>query len=107
MATKADEEQSLPATLLVWFLEVLGAITAILFGTFGILSWQVAGEANKLASNANQFAEDANALTNTANMLALVALCGGSLSGTNVSLQHSSTPPVLEDNRLCPSSLAA
>lgn len=81
-------ERSLPETILLWFLQVLGAATAILFGTFGILSWNVADEANSLANEANQLANEANRLTDTANMFTLVTLCGGGLSGnTNVSLQ--------------------
>lgn len=91
MAIVKVEEKSLPEIILTWLLQVLGAITAILFGTFGVLSWQVAGEANRLTNDANQLADDANGLTNeangladTANMLALLQVCGG-VSGTNVS----------------------
>lgn len=62
MATRADDEQSLPAASRVWFLGALGAVTAILLETFGVLTWQVADEANTLATAANELASDANQL---------------------------------------------
>lgn len=46
----------------MWFLGALGAVTAILLETFGVLSCQVADEANTLATAANELAIDANQL---------------------------------------------
>lgn len=71
------KERSLPETILVWFLQVLGAVTAILFGAFGVLSWQAANEANSKSDLANSQSE-------TANIVALVALCAQLTSGTSV-----------------------
>lgn len=72
------KEHSLPETILIWFLQVLGAVTAILFGAFGVLSWQAANEANTKSDLANSQSE-------TANIVALVALCAQLTSGTSVS----------------------
>ncbi|KAI3392555.1 hypothetical protein diail_5526 [Diaporthe ilicicola] len=73
MASMTDH-RSLPETILLWFLQVLGAVTAILFGAFGVLSWQVAGEANQLSKSANSQSD-------TANLVALVALCAQIATG--------------------------
>lgn len=77
MAPPTDQ-RSLPEVILLWFLQVLGAVTAILFGTFGILSWAVADQANTKADIANTQAD-------TANLVSLVALCAQLVSGTDVS----------------------
>lgn len=71
MAARADD-RSLPETILVWFLQVLGAVTAILFGRFDVLSWQAA--------------DQANSISDVANSVALVGLCAQVTSGGNVSL---------------------
>lgn len=60
MAPRSNH-RSLPEAILLWFLEVLGAVTAILFGVFGVMSWKAADEANSRSD--------------TANLVALVALC--------------------------------
>lgn len=93
MTTQSDQP-SVPETIQLWFLQVPGAVTAILFGTFGVLSWQVADEANDLADNANglaskanELAKDANKYANDGNLLALVTLCAGGLAGTKVNIQ--------------------
>lgn len=75
------KERSLPESILTWFLQVLGAVTAILFGAFGVLSWQAADEANTKSDLANSQSE-------TANIVALVALCAQLTSGTSVSTCH-------------------
>lgn len=72
------DHRSLPEAILLWFLQVLGAVTAILFGAFGVLSWQVAGEANQLSRSANSQSD-------TANLVALVALCAQIATGDDVS----------------------
>lgn len=69
--TPRHNHRSLPEAILVWFLEVLGAITAILFGTFGIMSWKAADEANSRSD--------------TSNLVALVALCAQLDTGDDVS----------------------
>ncbi|KAH8783227.1 hypothetical protein F5883DRAFT_538115 [Diaporthe sp. PMI_573] len=66
--------RSLPEAILVWFLEVLGAVTAILFGVFGVMSWKAADEAN-------QKSDIANSRSDTANIVALVALCAQLTTG--------------------------
>lgn len=81
----STKEQSLPESILVWFLEVLGAVTAILFGAFGVLSWQAANEANTKSDLANSQSELANSQSETANLVALVALCAQLTSGASVS----------------------
>lgn len=58
----------------MWFLEVLGAVTAILFGVFGAMSW-------KAASEANQKSDIANDRSDAANLVALVALCAQLTTG--------------------------
>lgn len=73
------EERSLPETLLIYFLQVLGAVTAIIFGVFGVLSWSDAKIAKQQAETAVQQA-------NTANMLALVALCAQGSQAWSVSI---------------------
>lgn len=83
-ATRSDE-RSLPEIILLWFLQVLGAVTAILFGAFGVLSWQVADAANQLSRAANEKSDLANSQSDTANLVALVALCAQIEAGTNVS----------------------
>lgn len=85
MATTRRDERSLPESILLWFLQVLGAVTAILFGTFGILSWQLADQANQLSSGANTKSDQANSQANAANVVALVALCAQVSADTNVS----------------------
>lgn len=81
MAVQHDE-RSVPEAILLWFLQVLGAVTAILFGVFGALSWQVAGEANDLSTaaldlsrEANRKADVAKSQSDSANLVALLALC--------------------------------
>lgn len=69
--TSRHNHRSLPEAILVWFLEVLGAITAILFGTFGVMSWKAVDEANSRSD--------------TSNLVALVALCAQLDTGDNVS----------------------
>lgn len=71
MAVRADE-RSLPGVILVWLLQVIGAVTAIIFGTFGVLSWRVADEANRLAADANDKSDRANSMSDVANLVALV-----------------------------------
>lgn len=73
------EERSLPETLLTYFLQVLGAVTAIIFGVFGILSWSDGDIAKRQAETALQQAD-------TANFLALVALCAQASQGGSVSI---------------------
>lgn len=70
MKAALQDERNLPERILLWFLHVLGAVTAILFGVFGILLWQSASEANTLASNTDEKADLANAQSNTANLVA-------------------------------------
>lgn len=77
MATQA-EMRNTPETILLWFLQVLGAITAILFGVISALSWQAADVANQLAGAAN-------AKSDAANLVALVALCAQVTSSPDVS----------------------
>lgn len=67
----------LPEAILLWLLEVLGALTAIFFGVFGVMPWKAADEAN------------GNSRSNTANLVALVALCAKLGTGDDVS---STTP---------------
>lgn len=67
--------RTLPESILLWFLQVLGAVTAILFGAFGVLSWQLSNESNRLSGAANAKSDLANAQSSTANLVALVALC--------------------------------
>lgn len=69
--TSRHNHRSLPEAILLWFLEVLGAITAILFGIFGVMSWKAADEANSRSD--------------TANLVALVALCAQLEAGDDVS----------------------
>lgn len=70
--------RSLPDAILLWFLEILGAVTAILFGVFGVMSWKAADEAN-------QKSDIANSRSDTANVVALVALCAQLATGDHVS----------------------
>lgn len=80
--TVQRDERSVPEAILLWFLQVLGAVTAILFGVFGALSWQVADEANDLSTaaldlsrEANRKADVAKSQSDSANLVALLALC--------------------------------
>lgn len=62
----------------MWFLEVLGAVTAILFGVFGAMPWKAASDA--------------------ANLVALVALCAQLTTGDDAqvcSLPGSTSPACL------------
>lgn len=70
-------QRILPETILLWFLQVLGAVTAIIFGTLGILSWLVADQANVKS-------DVANAQSDTGNLVALVALCAQVVSRPDV-----------------------
>lgn len=81
MAIQHDE-RSVPETILLWFLQVLGAVTAILFGVFGALSWQKAEDANGLSTEAielskvaNSKADVAKSQSDSANLVALLQLC--------------------------------
>lgn len=47
------ELDSLPKKILLWLLQVFGALTAVLFGTFSILEWQNSEEAAAQADVAN------------------------------------------------------
>lgn len=78
MTVTRRSERTLPESILLWFLQVLGAVTAILFGAFGVLSWQLTNDSNRLSSTAN-------AKSDTANLVALVALCAQIGADTNVS----------------------
>lgn len=73
-----NNHQILPEVILLWFLEVLGAVTAILFGIFGVMSWKAADEANEKS-------DVANSRSDTANLVALVALCAQLGTGDDVS----------------------
>lgn len=86
------DERSVPERILLWFLQVLGAVTAILFGVFGALSWQVAGDANELSSKAielsrvaNTKADVAKSQSDSANLVALLQLCDQILTAEDVS----------------------
>lgn len=85
MLVPHQEGRTLPESILLWFLQVLGAVTAILFGAFGVLSWQVASESNQLSSAANAKSDLANSQSSTANLVALVALCTQLGADSNVS----------------------
>ena len=74
----SSEQRSIPETILIWFLQVLGAVAAIVFGVFGILSWS---DANVAKQQADRALDQANA----ANMPALVALCAQGSLGEDVS----------------------
>lgn len=82
--------RSLPEAILLWFLEVLGAVTAILFGVFGVMSWKAADEANKKS-------DTANSRSDTANLVALVALCAQLATGDDVSSLTRATVPLYYD----------
>lgn len=74
----SNNHRSLPEAILLWFLEVLGAVTAILFGIFGVMSWKAADEANGKS-------DIANSRSDTANLVALVVLCAQLGTGDDVS----------------------
>lgn len=82
------QERTLPESILLWFLQVLGAVTAILFGAFGVLAWQAASESNQLS-------QTANAKSDTANLVGLVALCAqvGADDDVSVTCFPSPSPP--------------
>lgn len=87
MYRPSREERTLPESILLWFLQVLGAVTAILFGAFGVLAWQAASESNQLS-------QTANAKSDTANLVALVALCAPIGADADVSMtSFLSLPP--------------
>lgn len=69
------EDRSVTETIILWCLQVLGAVVAILFGVFGALSWQVACQANDLSREANIKADVAQSQSDSANLIALLALC--------------------------------
>ncbi|KAI1745637.1 hypothetical protein F4680DRAFT_109447 [Xylaria scruposa] len=63
-------------------LQFIGLVSAVTFGVFSILAWQVARAGNTLASQANQLALYANELTtsgncvaNSANMVEILNFC--------------------------------
>lgn len=77
-----QHDRSVPEVILLWFLQVLGAVTAILFGVFGALSWQAAKDADglsdkafELSKEANRKADVAKSQADSANLVALLALC--------------------------------
>lgn len=70
----SNVHRNLPEAIFVWFLEVLGAVTAILFGVFGAMSWKAADEANQKSDIANDRSDGAN-------LVALVALCAQLTAG--------------------------
>ena len=53
---------SLPKKILLWLLQVFGAVTAVLFGTFSILEWQNS--------------ENAATQADVANLVAFLSFCG-------------------------------
>jgi hypothetical protein len=55
------DDDSLPAILLTWFVQVMGLTAALIFGTFSILSWIDS--------------QHAKAQANAANIIALAAMC--------------------------------
>lgn len=65
-----DNERNLPETILVWFLQILGAASAIIFGVYGVLSWQNS--------------DTAKSQSDMANMLALIAVCAQGSEDTDV-----------------------
>lgn len=61
MARLGYPDRNLPETLTTWFLQVLGAASAVIFGVYGALSWQNSNDAKRQADMAN--------------LVSLVALC--------------------------------
>lgn len=82
MMASRRNHRNLPKAILLWFLEVLGAVTAILFEVFGVMPCKSADEANGKS-------DIANSRSDTANLVAVVALCAKLGTGDDVS---STTP---------------
>ncbi|KAF2500442.1 hypothetical protein BU16DRAFT_556910 [Lophium mytilinum] len=56
--------------ILIWILQIVGFLTALIFGTFSVLSWKIAQQATAEASSAN--------------LLSFIALCEQALTDNSL-----------------------
>ena len=73
-----EEKAGVGDRILILILQIVGFVTALLFGVFSILSWKLS--------------EKAIAEANTANIISFLSLCAQITSENNVSRDHSKLP---------------
>jgi hypothetical protein len=70
------EGDNIAKWILLWLLQVFGAITAVIFGTFSILAWKIAVKASTQAD--------------VANLVAFLSFCSDLPANTGHNMVHQS-----------------